>query len=145
MEQEIRVPARTARLWQVRAGLITAAPVAVLLRLSAFTLWLLLPAGILLAAGAVLIFFFLPRHFASYAVSADSRAVIVRRGFFIRAEYILPLPRMIYATSFSSPAARRLGLCGLTLRAARGMLILPELAREDAERILAVVSGGGEA
>lgn len=141
MNREITVPQKTVRLWQLRAFAAAAVIVLTLLRFSALTLWMLLPSGIAAAAAAVLIFWYIPKRFKSYKIEVNRQCITVYRGFIIKAEYILPEARMIYAGTYNSPLARKYRLSGVTLRAARGMLILPEISKRDAEKILAAVSG----
>ena len=141
MSREIRIPAETVRLWRIRAGAVAAVIEIILLRFCRLTLWMLLPAGIIAAAALVLILWFIPRHLESYGIIADIRAITVKRGFIFKAEHILPQPRMIYASAYSSPLARKMRLSGVILRAARGILIIPELRKKDAERLFAAASG----
>ena len=141
MNGEITVPRSTVRLWRLRTAAAAGFIALPLFRLLSLTLWMLLPAGIIVLAAAVLMFWYIPRRFSSYLIRVNRQCITVYRGFIIKAEYILPQPRMIYAGTYTSPLARKYRLSGVTLRAARGMLVLPELSKKDAEKILAAASG----
>ena len=93
-------------------------------------------AGVLLTLGLLVWFWYLPRLVKSYRVVFTDEAVTMSRGFFIRRQYLLPCPRLIYAEKFSTPLSTLWGLRGLRLRAARGQLTIPALDKPDVEDFL---------
>lgn len=136
------VPEMTRRLWQIRAGilfLLLFAAVAAFTTLSAF-IWI--ACGGVALLGLLLIFVYMPIYFKRCAITVTENAVMVMRGVFIKRTYIMPYPRLIYAQSLTTPLATAFGLCAVCLKAARGMVIIPEMAREDAEILLKSISGG---
>ena len=92
--------------------------------------------GVLLPAGLLLWFWYLPRLRKSYRVTLSSKAVTLSRGVLIRRQYLLPCPRLIYVEQFSTPLSALRGLRGLRLRAARGQLTVLALDKTDAEDFL---------
>ncbi len=88
------------------------------------------------------IFWFLPKYFKSYRIEVSENAIVVKHGVFIETTQLMPFPRLIYAKSHSTPLADRLGLAGVFLRAARGIIIIPELEKADAVYLIQGISGG---
>ncbi|MCI8361230.1 MAG: hypothetical protein HFE86_07850 [Clostridiales bacterium] len=92
--------------------------------------------GVFLPAGLLLWFWYLPRLRKSYRVTLSQKAVTLSRGVFVRRQYLLPCPRLIYVEQFSTPLSALRGLRGLRLRAARGQLTVLALDKADAEDFL---------
>lgn len=133
---------KTLLLWRLRCVIVFTIIIAVLLFFSFLSPLLLIPAAITAIFGIFIIFVFLPLYFKSYSITVDNNAVIVKRGIIIKAIHILPFPRLVFARGFSTPLASRLGLMGVTLKAARGILIIPEMNSYDAEKLIEGLSGG---
>lgn len=129
--KENLLPRRTVFLWQIRLGVIGIVLIAVLAALCFLTRWLLLAAALLAAVFAVLIFWYVPALFKSYEILFPKGAIIIKRGVFIKTTHIMPFSRMVYAQSFASPLAKRMGLSALTLKAARSRILVPELNVSD--------------
>lgn len=138
--KEYRLPQKTVVLWQLRTTLICA----VLLGSLSFGLfisgWALLLLSTLFVIFILFITFFVPCHIKSYSINVSRETVIINRGVIIRVNHIMPLSRFIYAEQISSPIARRMGLCALSLKVARGFIIIPELDKRDAEDIITALS-----
>lgn len=131
--KENLLPKRTALLWQIRIG---GAGLILIIALCAFafiTRWLLLAAAVLTALLAVFLFWYLPRYFKSYEILFPKGAVVINRGVFIKTTHIMPFSRLVYAQSFATPLAKRMGLSALSLKAARSSIIIPELNAEDVD------------
>lgn len=137
-----RLPEKTLTLWQIRFTAVFVCLIGVLAFFIRFSLWLLIPIVFLAVLGAVFILWFLPLYFKSFIITVDDTAIKVSRGVFIKLTNIMPYPRLVFAQSFSTPVARRFGLCGVTLRAARGLLVIPEMEKDDAKVLLDGLSGG---
>lgn len=136
------VPKKTKILWQLRFAAVVMILCAAVASFSPLSKWLWLPCGIIGLLGILLIFVYLPAYFANCRITVGDDAVMVTRGVFIRTTHIMPYPRMIYVQSYTTPAATALGLCGVTLKAARGIMVIPEMEKENAEMLLAGISGG---
>lgn len=136
------VPKKTRILWQLRCVAAVVILCAAIAAFSPLSKWLWLPCGIMGLLGVLLIFIYLPAFFANCRITVGDDAVMVTRGVFIQTTHIMPYPRMIYAQSFTTPAATAFGLCGVTLKAARGIMVIPEMEKENAELLLAGISGG---
>ena len=68
--------------------------------------------------------------------------VIVKRGVIIKSTHFLPFSRLIYTQTITSPIARIFRLKAITLKAARSAVLIPELTKEDADRLLLFLSKG---
>ena len=53
----------------------------------------------------------------------------------------MPFPRFIYAEQITSPIAKAMGVSALSLKVARGFILIPEMSKEDAEDIISAISG----
>lgn len=139
---EITVPKFTTRLWQLRLGIVMLILDLMLGALSTFTLWMLLPIGILLTLEAAFLFVYLPKFFSDYRIEVKKDAVLVVYGVFIRTTRIMPYGRLVYTGSYATPLSRRQKLMGLSLRAARGVLFLPEIEMQQANLIINAMQEG---
>lgn len=104
--------------------------------------WLLPPRGI---AAVFLIstvfecaavFWYLPVWMASCRLWKAGDRLIYRRGVLFRRITVLQRAALAYAEQMSTPVGRKLGLVHLRLKAARGSVFVPFLARDEAERLL---------
>lgn len=136
------LPQKTLLLWQLRCGLVGVLLITGIALFCMITPWMLVPIAALAALLAVFILWFLPLYFKSYEIVLSDNAVIVNRGVFFRTSYIMPYPRLVFSSSFSSPLAKAMGLSSVTLRAARGLIVIPEMEAEDANALLTGLSGG---
>ena len=133
---------KTLLLWQLRFGMVAV----ILIAAAAFLLfaspWFSLLVAVLVCFFAGLMFFYLPKYFSSYDIRFSQGEIIIRRGVLIETCHIMPFSRLIYAQSFTSPIAKAMRLSGLTLRASRSVLIIPEMDREDALALITAVTEG---
>lgn len=143
--KENLLPKRTAFLWQIRIGGAGFILIIVLCGFSFLTGWLFLAAAVLTALLAVLLFWYLPRYFKSYEILFPKGAVVINRGVFIKTTHIMPFSRLVYAQSFATPLAKRMGLAALTLKAARSRIIIPELNASDVNYFIDFLTKEGEA
>lgn len=143
--KENLLPKRTAFLWQIRIGGAGLIFIIVLCGFSFLTGWLFLAAAVLTALLAVLLFWYLPRYFKSYEILFPKGAVVINRGVFIKTTHIMPFSRLVYAQSFATPLAKRMGLAALTLKAARSRIIIPELNAFDVNYFIDFLTKEGEA
>jgi membrane protein YdbS with pleckstrin-like domain len=131
---------KTLRLWQLRTAVITLI-LSVLLILwtgKVQYLWILPVAIILL--GVTGIFIYLPLYHRAWRLTADKNAVEVQSGVIIRVNRIMPYPRMIYAECYATPIGGLLGLEGMVLKAARTKLFLPELKKQETQKIIQIIN-----
>lgn len=133
---------RTALLWICRIFIAAALIVAAELYFfypSRLCLILIGITALLAFTAAVII---LPLYFKSYTVTASTASLTVSKGVIIKNTDIMPFARLVFGASYRTPLARLLGLEGVVLRAARGLIIIPELPRENAEYLLGIIGGG---
>ena len=57
----------------------------------------------------------------------------------------MPFSRLVYAQSFATPLAKKMGLAALTLKAARSSIIIPELNSADVNYFIEYLTKEGEA
>lgn len=139
---EITVPKLTTILWQLRLGTILILLDALVASFTVFTLWMLLPIAIMLTLEAAFLFVYLPKFFGGYKIEIKDGSILVHYGVFIKSTRIMPYARMVYTGSYATPISKRRGLMGISLRAARGVLFLPEIEKEKALSIIETVSEG---
>ncbi|MBP3626411.1 MAG: hypothetical protein J6J39_00015 [Clostridia bacterium] len=139
--KEYRLPKKTVVLWQLRLTVLCA----VLLALVSLTLflskWMLILLSTLFLVFILFIAVFVPLHIKSYKIEVSRETVVINRGVIIRVNHILPFPRFIYAEKITSPIAAAMGVSALSLKVARGFILIPEMNKEDAEDIIWAISG----
>lgn len=143
--KENMLPKRTAFLWQIRIGGAGLILVIALCAFAVLTRWLFLAAAIFAALLAVFLFWYLPRYFKSYEILFPKGAVVINRGVFIKTTHIMPFSRLVYAQSYATPLAKRMGLAALSLKAARSSIIIPELNATDVNYFIDFLTREGEA
>ena len=143
--KENLLPKRTVTLWQIRIGLIGIILLVAVCAFGLLTRWVLLGATVVAVIIAVFLFWYLPRYFKSYEILFPKGAVVINRGVFIKTTHIMPFSRLVYAQSFATPLAKRMGLSALTLKAARSSIIIPELNAEDVDYYIDFLAKEGEA
>ena len=142
--KENRLPKQTVLLWQIRIGLIG---IILLIGISAFGLltdWVLIGTAVAAAILVFLLFWYLPRYFKSYEILFPKGAVVINRGVFIKTPHIMPFSRLVYAQSFATPLAKKMGLAALTLKAARSTVIIPEFDAIDIDYYIDFLAREGE-
>ena len=142
--KENRLPKQTVLLWQIRIGLIG---IILLIGISAFGLltdWVLIGTAVAAAILVLLLFWYLPRYFKSYEFLFPKGAVVINRGVFIKTTHIMPFSRLVYAQSFATPLAKKMGLAALTLKAARSTVIIPEFDAKDIDYYIDFLAREGE-
>ena len=142
--KENRLPKQTVLLWQIRIGLIG---IILLIGISTFGLltdWVLIGTAVAAAILVLLIFWYLPRYFKSYEILFPKGAVVINRGVFIKTTHIMPFSRLVYAQSFATPLAKKMGLAALTLKAARSTVIIPEFDAKDIDYYIDFLAREGE-
>ena len=139
---KISVPKLTKRLWQIRLGVLLFALNGVIAFFTVFTLWMLIPISVLLSLEALFIFLYIPRFFRDYEIEVKDGAILVHYGVIIKTTRIMPYARLVYVGGYSTPLSRREGLTGISVKAARGVLFLPEIEEEKAKLLFDAVSEG---
>ena len=143
--KENQLPKKTVTLWQIRIGLIGFILLVAVCAFGLLTRWVLLGGAVIAVMLAVFLFWYLPRYFKSYEILFPKGAVVINRGVFIKTTHIMPFSRLVYAQSFATPLAKRMGLAALTLKAARSSIIIPEFNAEDVDYYINFLAREGEA
>ncbi len=134
------LPKKTLLLWQLRVLLFGIACVCLCLYFAASLSFLNQVAFIISIIILAVDIFYLPVFFKSYKIELKGDAVIINYGVIIKISHIMPYSRLIYAQSFATPLARLFGMAMVTLKAARSWVIVPEMQRETADRIINYLS-----
>ena len=82
--------------------------------------------------------------FKSYEIKLKGEAIIINYGVFIKVKHIMPYSRLVYAQSFATPLARLLKVSTLTLKAARGWILIPEIESTAAKEVINLLSREAE-
>ena len=141
MEKTIKLPKKTQYLWQIRFSVVLLSAAILSICFVGVSLWMILPAAIIILLWAIFVFLYLPRYFASFRIVCDKKAIIVNKGVIFKMTYIMPYPRMVYTTLYSLPISYKMGLSGVIIKAARGWLILPEMEKEKSARFILITMG----
>lgn len=90
------------------------------------------------AVGLILIFdfWYMPRFIRGYSVAVSKNAIIVKSGVFIRHERIMPFPRLVFVSRYSTPLSKMLFTSGIAIHAARAMIFTIELNNRDVAEIM---------
>ncbi len=135
-----KLPKRTLLLWQIRVLIIGILIAATCLVLSSIFEILSLVALILFIIIVLIVLAYLPAFFKSYEIILKEDAIIINYGVFIKISHIMPYSRLIYAQSFATPLARIMKLSTLTLKAARSIIIIPEIEYDAAKEVIAILA-----
>ena len=138
---EFKLGGKTLLLWRIRVGLAFLLFAAAFVFFTGYSGYFLIPAAVTAAAGAGIIVGYLPAFFAGYRIFVGEKSVVVTYGVFIKTSRIMPFKRMVFAAGYSTPLARAMRLEGVVLRAARASVIIPEIGREAADRLISGIGG----
>ena len=131
-----KLPKRTLLLWQIRALIIGVIFASACLVLSHIFEILSLIALILSVFVVLIVLAYLPAFFNGYEIQLKEDAIIINYGVFIKISHIMPYSRLIYAQSFATPLARIMKVATLTLKAARSLIIIPEIEIDSAKEVI---------
>lgn len=130
------LPKRTLLLWQIRVLILNLLCVWLCLYFSSSAEILKSVALVISIIALAVIALYLPAFFRTYEIMLKGEAVIINYGVFIKTTHIMPYSRLIYAQSFATPLARLMGVASLTLKAARGWILVPELRFDEATEVI---------
>lgn len=132
MKQELKLPKRTLRVWQIRIFMVAIILSAFLSILFSFYIF----SAILLIVCATVSFIYFPLLYKSYTITISNTYISVEKGVFIKSEKIMPRALLVYAESMSLPLSNALGLSAVILKAARGFCVIPEIEKQTADELL---------
>lgn len=138
------LPKRTFILWQLRCLIIGIFLSLLCVFFSKQFNFLTYAALVLTAITLIMIVWYIPAFFRSYEIKLKGEAIIINYGVFIKVKHIMPYSRLIYAQSFATPLARLMKVSTLTLKAARGWIIIPEIETTAAKEVIDLLSRGSE-
>lgn len=138
------LPKRTFFLWQLRCLIIGAFLIVICLFFSKqFNFLNSVAIGIAIIT-LTMIVLYIPMFFKSYEIKLKGEAIIINYGVFIKIKHIMPYSRLVYAQSFATPLARLLKVSTLTLKAARGWILIPEIESTAAKEVINLLSREAE-
>ena len=132
---------KTKTLWQIRAGVLFLLLSCAFLFFLRYSPYYFIPLSVFAVIGVLAVFWYLPKFFSKYSIFVGENSVVVTRGVFIETSHIFPLKRLVFAGGYSSPVARMFGLKGITLRAARANVFIPEIDEKYADELIFGVCG----
>ena len=141
MKKEAVITKKTLKLWQFRVGLITILLFIIFFRLLLISVWMLIPLVIIISLSSIFIFWYIPLYFKNYRIYYSQVSFEIHRGVFFKATLIMPYPRLIYVSAYSSPISRKMGLSGAVLKASRGLIIVPEINKQDIDMLMRIAAG----
>lgn len=141
---EYAIPLKTLRLWQLRSAICGIILLVICIMLTKRGLPLLIGCTAVIIIFSLLMLWYLPRLFKNCRCRVVNNSVILEIGVFIRKIHIFPLMRLIYTQTLKTPLSSLLGLMGISLKAARNRIYIPELSLPDAERLLAALKGSDD-
>lgn len=130
------LPKKTLLLWQLRVVMLTSLLDALCLFVLERFVFIGSVAIIISVFSLLLVVWYLPQFFKSYEIKFKGDAIIINSGVFIRISHIMPYSRLIYAQSFATPLARLFGVSALALKAARSYVVILEINKNDAQKII---------
>ncbi len=130
----VTVPKKTIFIYKIRLTILLITLAAIAAIFCIFSFWFLCLTGLFLILIPIVLFIF-SKHLKSYEIIDNGRLLIIKRGFLIKAEYVVPKENMTAAIFFSLPLSRKYKLSGILLRSPGLFLIIPEINFSDAERI----------
>ncbi len=133
---ELTAGRRTVILWQIRVGFIFILLAAAVSPFGLISFWGFMPTFVFAFLGIIAVFWYLPCYFKGFSLTLDKNGIVVRGGVFIKVTRLMPFLRLIYIKSFRTPLSAALGLTGLSLKAARGILIVPELEAAEVAKLM---------
>lgn len=141
MKKEAVIPIRTLKLWQFRIAFLTIFLSIIIFCLFKADIFIIIFLVILFILSGFIIFWYLPLFFKNYKIYYNEDIFEIHRGVIIKKILIIPYPRLIYITVFSSVISKKLALSGAILKVSRGFVIIPELNFREIDIIRNIVSG----
>jgi len=138
--QTFEVPQKTLLLWQIRGAVIGLLIFAVCAFLAMSRSFLFLATIIIICFVCTFDFWYLPRFFKSCKIRYVNQSVVIDYGVFIKNTHILPFSKLIHTQTVTTPLASAFSLMAVGLKAARSRIYVPELAREDALRLISYLT-----
>ena len=135
-----KLPKRTRILWQLRCFAIKVIMVLILMYFGPSYLFFLYTSVFLSIIGIGAIVWYIPCFIKSYRIYCTNDSVVIKRGVIIKTTHIMPYSRLIYTQTYTTPIAKLFGLQALSLKAARTGVLIPEMAKSDAEKLSNLLS-----
>ena len=132
---------KTLLLWRLRVSAAAVAAALVFFALCRYSRLFCIPAAAVLLVGVAAVFWYLPTFFSGLNIFVGKNSVVITCGVFVKTTRIMPFGRLVFAGGYSTPLARALKLKGVTFRAARGVLIIPEIGEDAADRLIFTLGG----
>lgn len=138
-----KLPKRTRLLWQMRCIGFYLILIALCAYFYASYKFLLIAGAVITVICLVTVIWYIPFFIKSYEIICSGDAVVIKRGVLIKTTHIMPYSKLIYTQTYTTPVAKLLGLTALSLKAARSMIVIPEMKLSDAKQLLTLLSDGG--
>ena len=130
MDKNIILPRKTLLLWRIRTSLLSVLSLSFSFFIKQRVL-MLIWIGTNLTAGLFLIGIYLPFLFKSIKIILKGDFLIICSGILFKQTKIIPRIKLIYVSEFSSPLAKKYGLCAVFLHVKRSKVFIPEINKSE--------------
>lgn len=139
-----RLPKRTCILWQIRLVIIYLVITGAAYRFVPPFNWFNHILYLWSVIALLFILIYVPFYFKKYQISFPEGSIIIERGIFIKTTHIMPFSRLVYVQSYSTPIAKIMKLGGLSFKAARIRIFIPEIESKDVNYIIDALTAEAE-
>lgn len=133
------IPKKTLVLWRLRVACVFGVLCAVCVVFCRISMWFILPTVIVFAIGSVFVFAFLPKWFKNYKITVSDSVLCISKGVFFKTTSIVPVLRIAFVKTFTTPITSFLKLRCAILKVTRGWIFVPELEDKMVEKLLDVI------
>ncbi len=138
----MKLPQKTLKLWRIRLAVLFSLTIAILICLSAFFRWLILPAVFIFVFLVFSELWLLPAFLNRYEIILDDNCFRIDKGIIFKTKTVLPKRWIINLKTVKLPDSKALGLGLLLIKTYKGVIFIPELPEEAINGIIKAVLGG---
>lgn len=135
------LPNKTRVLWQLRIAAAIIFICITFLIVAPLTILILTVILLLCVLGAFLIFIYIPIFVKNYKIEFNNGGLCINKGVIIKKIIILPQTRLVFVQNIATPIMARLNLEVVMLKVAKGWVIIPEIEKSNAQKLLHLING----
>lgn len=140
-----KVPKAGKALWRSRVSLaLLVLVIADSLLLSKFKSAVFIVILPILAVIWILLLIYTHLFLKSFTLQINSSAAVAKFGVFIKSQIILPNIRYVFVQSYTTPLAGLFKVRALVLAGVKTRIFVPEIGKEDAEKIIELLNSEKE-
>ncbi len=137
----MKLPQKTLKLWRIRLAVLFSLTIVILISLSAFFRWLILPAVFIFVLFLCLELWLLPAFLARYEIILNDDFLQINKGIIFKSKTLLPKRWIINLKTLKLPDSKAMGLGLLMIKTYKGVVLIPELTEEAINEIIKAVLG----